>query len=48
MWDDGNAGMIGQLMAGQESASTGAVSRSFGGLRRSISSAVGKLKGKQP
>lgn len=45
---DGNADRIGQLMAGPESASSGAASRSFGRLRRSISNAVGKLKGQQP
>lgn len=46
MWDDGNAERIGQLMAGQESSSLGAVSRSLGRLKRSLSSAVDKLKGK--
>ena len=43
MWDDGHAG---QLMAGQDSASSGAVSRSLGRLKRSISNAIDKLKRK--
>ena len=48
MWDDGNAVGIGQLMVGLGSTPSGAVSRSLGRLKRSISSTVNKLKGKQP
>ena len=47
MWDDGNANRMGKLLAGQESASSGAVNRSLRRLKRSISSAVDKLKGRQ-
>lgn len=48
MWDDGNADRIGQVMNGMKSGSSAVASRSFGKLKRSISNAVEKLKGKNP
>ena len=48
MWDDGNANRMGKLLADQESASSRAITRSLRRLKRSIISAVDKLKGRQP
>lgn len=48
MWDDGNAERIGQVMNGRKSGSSAVASRSFGNLKRSISNAIDKLKGKLP
>ena len=48
MWDDGNANRMGKLLADQESASSRVITRSLRRLKRSISSAVDKLKGRQP
>ena len=47
MWDDGNADRIEQLMSGKKPGSSAVASRSFGKLKRSISNAVDKLKGKK-
>ncbi len=48
MWDDGNADRIGQLIIGKKSGPLAVASRSLGKWKRSISSAVGKLKGRRP
>lgn len=47
MWDDGHADRMGQLITGQTSGSSGVTFGSLGKLKRSISSAVDRLKGKR-
>ena len=48
MWDDGNADRIGQLISVTKPGPLAVASRSLGKLKRSLSSAVGKLKGRRP
>ena len=46
MWDDGNADRMMNRVVVKESASLGTLARSLGRLKRSLSNAADRLRGK--